>query len=65
LRFALPESGDILDVSGTVVWRTDDACGVRFQFIPEGQRGSLQHWLTDCVERLLARVCERVRAACA
>ncbi len=65
LRFALPESGEMLDVSGIVVWRTNSACGVRFLSIPEVQREILEQWLTDCVERSLARLCERVRAACA
>jgi CheY-like chemotaxis protein len=65
LRFALPESGEMLDVSATVVWTTVDACGVRFRYIPDSQRMALQQWLTACVERSVSRVCERVRAACA
>ena len=65
LRFALPESGQMLDVAGTVVWTTVDACGVRFRYIPEGQRAALQQWLTSCVERSVSRICERIRAACA
>ena len=65
LRFALPETGDMLDIAGTVVWTTAEACGVRFRYIPEDQRTLLEQWLTECVERSLARMCERVRAACA
>jgi CheY-like chemotaxis protein len=65
LRFALPETGEMLDVAGTVVWTTAETCGVRFRYIPEDQRGLLEHWLTECVERSLARMCERVRVACA
>lgn len=65
MRFALPETGDMLEVTGIVMWRTEEACGVKFSYIPEGQRQALQQWLTACVERSLAEVCERVRAACA
>lgn len=65
LRFALPESGEMLDVAGTVVWTTVEACGVRFRSIPESQRAALQHWLTGCVERSVSQGCERVRAECA
>jgi hypothetical protein len=38
---------------------------VRFRYIPESQRALLEQWLTDCVERSISRVCERVREACA
>lgn len=65
LRFALPESGEMLDIAGTVVWTTVDACGVRFRNIPESQRAALQLWLTSCVERSVSRICERIRVACA
>src|SRR5215467_3829356 len=65
LRFALPESGEMLDIAGTVVWTTVDACGVRFRFIPESQRAALQQWLTSCVERSVSRICDKIRAACA
>lgn len=65
LRFALPESGEMLGISGTVVWTTVDACGVRFRYIPDSQRTALQQWLTGCVERSVSRICEKIRAACA
>jgi CheY-like chemotaxis protein len=65
LRFALPESGEMLDIAGTVVWTTVDACGVRFRYIAGSQRAALQQWLTSCVERSVSRVCERIRTACA
>ena len=65
LRFVLPGTEEMLDIEGTVVWATADACGVRFRYIPETQRTALEHWLTDCVERSISRVCERVREACA
>ena len=65
LRFALPGSEQMLDLSGTVVWGTADACGVRFGYIPETQRMALQEWLTVCVKRSISRVCERIREACA
>lgn len=65
LRFALPETAEMVDVTGTVVWTTADACGVRFRYVPEKQRLVLEQWLTECVERSLAAMCERMRAACA
>jgi CheY-like chemotaxis protein len=65
LRFALPGTDEMLDVTSTVVWATADACGVRFRYVPETQRATLQQWLTECVERSISRMCERVRATCA
>lgn len=65
LRFALPGSGEILDVNGRVVWSTVWAFGIKFSYIPESQRSALERWLTDCVERSLAELCEKIRAACA
>ena len=65
LRFALPGFERMLQIEGRVVWATSDACGVRFRYIPETQRAMLEQWLTDCVERSISRVCERVREACA
>ena len=35
LRFLLPGAVEMLDISGTVVWTTADACGVRFRHIPD------------------------------
>ncbi len=65
LRFALPGLGAMLDITATVIWATTDACGVRFSYIPQTQREALQEWLTQCVERSIARMCERIREACA
>jgi CheY-like chemotaxis protein len=65
LRFALPGTEEMLDVSALVMWTTEDACGVRFRYIPEKQKVALQQWLTDCVERSLAEMCERVQSVCA
>jgi len=65
LRFALPGTEEMLDVSGVVIWATADACGVRFRYLPERQRQALELWLTECVERSLAAACERFRDACA
>lgn len=65
LRFALPETAEMVDVSGTVVWTTAVACGVRFRYVPEKQRLVLEQWLTECVERSLAAMCERIGEACA
>jgi hypothetical protein len=65
VRFPLPRTEHILDVPGTVVWATADACGVRFGYVPDAQKTALQEWLTECVERSISRVCERVRQVCA
>lgn len=65
LRFDLPSSTDTLHPTGTVVWATSDHAGIRFTQIPESERALLEHWLTGCIERSLAEVCERLRAACA
>lgn len=65
LRFKLPDSEQMLEIDGTVVWATADACGVRFRYVPATQRAALEQWLTECVERSISRVCERVREACA
>lgn len=65
LRFALPASDEAIQDTGTVVWRTAGYCGIRFSHIPDGERLALEHWLTACVERSLAEMCERLRAVCA
>jgi DNA-binding NarL/FixJ family response regulator len=65
VRFALPESGQILHTTGKVVWTTVRACGIRFSYVPEDERPVLEQWMTECVERSLAELCGRLRAACA
>lgn len=65
VRFALPGSGEILDVNGIVAWSAVWTFGVKFSYIPAMQRGALERWLTDCVERSLSELCEKIRAACA
>ena len=65
LRFVLPDTDDTLHVTARVVWTAAGAAGVRFTYIPEGERLLLEQWLTACVERSLAELCERVRTACA
>lgn len=65
LRFALPETGEILHPTGRVVWTTASSCGIRFIYIPDDERGTLEQWMTGCVERSLADLCERMRVACA
>jgi hypothetical protein len=65
LRFSLPQGGQVLHTTGTVVWRTAQACGVRLSYIPDDERLALEQWLTACVERSLAELCERMRAVCA
>jgi len=65
LCFALPGTGQILHTTGRVVWTTVHACGIRFSYIPEDERLALEQWMTACVERSLAELCERMRAVCA
>lgn len=65
MHFSLPGTDEILDISGIVVWVSATGYGVRFKYIPEHQRAILQQWLTECVERSLSKLCERIRAACA
>jgi len=65
VRFALTQSDEPFDISGMVVWVSSNSFGVRWKYIPEHQRAALQQWLTECVERSLSKVCERIRAACA
>ena len=54
-----------MDVNGIVVWSTVWTFGVKFSYIPAMQRAPLERWLTECVERSLAELCEKIRAACA
>jgi len=65
LRFALPETGEMLQISGTVLWTTTSHCGIKFSYIPDAERLALESWLTVCVERSLAELCGRMRAVCA
>jgi DNA-binding NarL/FixJ family response regulator len=65
LRFALPDTGEMLQLSGKVVWTTSSHCGIKFGYVPEAERLALEGWLTVCVERSLAELCGRMRAVCA
>ena len=65
LQFALPESESPLCVSGTVTWTTAERAGIHFRSMPDGDRVLLESWLTDCVERSLAELCERLQRTCA
>lgn len=65
LRFALPGSGEMLEVNGIVACSTVWMFGVKFSYIPAMQRGALERWLTDCAERSLGELCEKLRTACA
>jgi DNA-binding NarL/FixJ family response regulator len=65
LRFCLPETGEGIHSTGTVVWTTGVGCGIRFSYIPGAERQAFEQWLTACVERSLAELCERMRAVCA
>jgi len=66
LRFALPETNDMLEFTGMVVWTSPDGdAGIRFSYIPDREREALEQWLTACVERSRAELCERLRTVCA
>jgi PilZ domain len=65
LEIALPERETTLRVAGTVAWTTAELAGIHFRSMPEGDRVLLESWLTDCVERSLAELCERLQRTCA
>jgi len=65
LRFALPASEATIHCSGRVIWSSDGAAGIRFTSIPDSERALFESWLTECVERSLTEMQERLRAACA
>jgi len=65
LRFVLPGTDDTLHVTARVVWTATGSAGVRFTYIPDRERLLLEQWLTACVERSLAELCERLRTVCA
>ena len=66
LRFALPETDEMAQRTAMVVWTSaaGDA-GLRFSYVPEGERAAIEQWLTGCVERARAESCARLRSACA
>ncbi len=65
LQFTIPGSELPVHATGIVIWTTADTCGVRFRYIPEEQKAGLQSWLTECVERSLAAMRDRVEGVCA
>lgn len=65
LRFTMPQAELPVEATGIVIWTTPDSCGVRFRYIPEEQKAALQSWLTECVERSLAALRDRVEGVCA
>lgn len=65
LRFTLPHTEHTIHCSGRVIWSAPDLAGIRFTFIPANNRIVLETWLTDCVERSLAQLQERLQAVCA
>src|SRR5579871_24920 len=65
LRFTVPGSELSVEATGIVVWTTADTCGVRFRHIAEEQKEAFQSWLTECVERSLATLRDRVEGVCA
>lgn len=54
LRFPLPGTDHVLNLSGIVVWSSATHCGVHFRKIPDGTLLALDNWLTGCVERSMA-----------
>jgi DNA-binding NarL/FixJ family response regulator len=66
LRFALPETNDVFQGTGVVVWTSPECdAGIRFSYIPGYERLALEHWLRACVERSVSQRHERLRRACA
>ena len=64
-RFVLPGIGATMHTTGKVVWTTVEPAGIRFMKIPESERSLLETWLTACVERSLAELCQRLQQVCA
>jgi len=65
LRFSLPGSEVIIHCSGRVIWFANGVAGIRFTSFPDGKRALFETWLTECVERSLLQMQERLAAACA
>lgn len=64
LRFRLPETNEMLQSTGRIIWASADGdAGIQFSHIAGRER--LEQWLTQCVERARAQFCERLREACA
>jgi CheY-like chemotaxis protein len=65
LQFALPETETILHPSGRVIWVGGRSAGIRFTSMSDPERMAFDGWLTECVERSLAQLCERLQTVCA
>lgn len=65
LEFALPGTETILHPSGRVIWVGRGSAGIRFTSMPDPERLGFDGWLTECVERSLARLCETLQNVCA
>jgi DNA-binding NarL/FixJ family response regulator len=65
LRFILPARDTTIHCSDKVVWLSSGAAGIRFTAIPDSERMLFESWLTECVERSLTEMQERLRVACA
>ena len=66
LRFALPETSDLLHCAAMVVWTSPEGdAGVRFSHFSDQQQLALERWVTSCIQRSRAQHCQRLRAACA
>jgi CheY-like chemotaxis protein len=65
LRFTLPQTEGTIHCCARAIWSTPDMAGIRFTSIPASDRIVLETWLTECVERSLAQLQERLQAACA
>jgi CheY-like chemotaxis protein len=65
LQFTLPATGPTIHSSGRVIWSAADTAGIRFISIPESDRFLFENWLTECVERSLTEVQQRLRGVCA
>jgi CheY-like chemotaxis protein len=65
LQFTLPSSETTIHCSGRVIWFANGVAGIRFTSFPDGKRALFETWLTECVERSLLEMQERLAAACA
>lgn len=65
LQFLLPGRHEAFVCTASVVWRSNERVGMRFTYVPEPSRLSLEQWLTTCVQRSMAELGERLSALCA
>ncbi len=54
IRFTLPSTSDTIDAQCSVVWASDDRCGLRFLKLPRQSRSALDRWLNERMESVIS-----------